>query len=79
MSFLVSLVGFGPGGIVAGSYAASAMAMSSPVQSGSTVAVLQSIGAAGLANPWIIAVPVVLAIPLCYKPLKSVMSLMRGR
>ena len=46
--FIVSAIGFGTGGIVAGSWAASMMSAMGPVGAGGVVATLQSVGAAGL-------------------------------
>ena len=45
---VVSVVGFGTGGILAGSWAASMMSTLAPVGAGGLVATLQSVGAAGL-------------------------------
>ena len=59
--FVLPVVGFTSGGIAAGSYAAgmmstAAIANGGGVAAGSTVAVLQSIGAAGLATAGKVAV-----------------------
>ena len=43
-------IGYTAGGIVAGSYAAGMMSAATPVAVGSTVAVLQSVGAAGIST-----------------------------
>ena len=45
---VVSAIGFGAGGILAGSWAASMMSTLAPVGAGGLVATLQSVGAAGL-------------------------------
>ena len=45
---VVSAIGFGAGGIIAGSWAASMMSTLAPVGAGGLVATLQSVGAAGL-------------------------------
>ena len=45
---VVSPIGFGAGGIIAGSWAASMMSTLAPVGAGGLVATLQSVGAAGL-------------------------------
>ena len=45
---VVSAIGFGAGGILAGSWAASMMSTLAPVCAGGLVATLQSVGAAGL-------------------------------
>jgi hypothetical protein len=45
---VVHVLGFGTGGIVSGSIAASIMSMSGPITSGSLMAISQSIGAAGI-------------------------------
>ena len=45
---VVSVIGFGVGGIVAGSAAASMMSAMAPTATGGVVATLQSVGAAGL-------------------------------
>ena len=44
----MSILGFGGGGIVAGSAAASMMSAMAPTVTGGVVATLQSVGAAGL-------------------------------
>ena len=48
---LIVLSGFGPGGIAAGSFAAKLMSILAPIKSGSLVAILQSLGAAGIFSP----------------------------
>ena len=48
--FVVGALGFGAGGITAGSYAASMMSAMAPTAAGGIVATLQSVGAAGLSG-----------------------------
>ena len=64
---LIYLMGFGPGGIVAGSFAAKLMSIFAPIQSGSLVAILQSLGAAGIFSSyaWILAIPAACISFLC--------------
>lgn len=60
---LLNALGFTAGGILLNSFGAYLMAWLSPITKGSLVAILQSMGALGLASPllWIIAV--IIAVP----------------
>ena len=67
--WLIHLIGFGSGGIGAGSWGAWLMSVLSPTQAGSLVAMLQSMGALGAgAGPWacIVIIPVCIIL-LCLR------------
>ena len=65
---LINCLGFGAGGIVAGSCAAWLMRILGPIAPGSLVACLQSLGALGITNPllWVIALLIFIPLLLLY-------------
>ena len=67
--WIIHLIGFGPGGIVAGSCAAWLMSVLSPTPAGGFVAMLQSMGVLGTASPWawFLIIPLLLIL-LCLLP-----------